>query len=70
MIYRGFHNIYLKMENPLVVDVAGYDYAAHKEKADAFMEYIRQADEENRDGIILLNVRDNNLRPSEENSTV
>lgn len=64
------YSLYLKMENPLEVDAAGYDYAAHREKADAFMEYVDQAEREGRDGIVLYNVRDNNLRPNEENSTV
>jgi hypothetical protein len=59
----------IKMTNPLEVDVAGYDYAAHTENKDAMMEYIKQAEEEGRDGIILYHVRDNNLKPEEESST-
>ena len=64
------YDLYLKMENPLVVDVAGYDYAAHKENSDALMEYVEQADRDGNDGIILLHVRDNQLNPSAEESTV
>ena len=45
---RGkLYDLYIKMQNPLTVDVADYDYASHKDKADAWMEYVRQAD---RDG--------------------
>jgi len=62
--------LYLKMANPLVVDVAGYDYESHKQSKDAMMEFVEQANREGRDGIILHNVRDNNLRPEAENSTV
>lgn len=61
--------LYLKMNNPLVVDVAGYDYESHKANKDAMMEYVEQADREGRDGIILTHVRDNNLRPEAEEST-
>ena len=64
------YSLYLKMDNPLEVDVAGYDYAAHREKADSFTEYIEQAEHDGRNGIILYHVRDNNLKPSAENSTV
>lgn len=63
------YSLFIKMENPLEVDVAGYDYAAHREKADAMVEYLEQAERNNNDGIILYNVRDNNLKPDVENST-
>lgn len=64
------YSLYLKMENPLVVDVAGYDYAAHRQNKDAMMEFIEQAEREGRDGIILYHVKDNNLKPDAEESTV
>ena len=71
MKHKGkLYELYLKMENPLIVDVAGYDYAAHAESADSFMEYIEQAERNGNDGIILYHVRDNQLRPSAEESTV
>ena len=60
----------IKMENPLVVDVIDYDYASHRENADAWMEYVRQAEENDNDGIILLNALDNQLKTSARESTV
>ena len=71
MRYKGkLYSLYLKMDNPLVVDVAGYDYAAHAENRDSFMEYVDQAERNGNDGIILYHVRDNQLKPSAEESTV
>ena len=64
------YSLYLKMDNPLVADVAGYDYDSHREKADAMMEFVEQAERDGNDGIILYHVRDNQLRPSAEESTV
>lgn len=64
------YNLYIKMENPLVVDVADYDYAAHRETADAWHEYTVQAEENGNDGIILLNAMDNQLKTSARESTV
>ena len=66
----NLYHLFIKMENPLIVDVAGYDYAAHREKADAFMEYVEQAERNGNDGIILHHVRDNQLNPSAEESTI
>lgn len=63
------YHLFLKMENPLEVDVAGYDYASHRENADAFVEYLDQAERDGNDGIILYHVRDNNLNTSAEEST-
>lgn len=65
----NLYHLRLNMQNPLDVDVSGYDYAAHRDNADAMMEYVDQAEREGRDGIILRNVRDNQLNPSEEKST-
>lgn len=64
------YELYLRLENPLVVDVAGYDYASHVQSEDAMMEYVEQAERNGNDGIILLHVRDNQLRPKAEESTV
>lgn len=64
------YNLYIKMENPLVVDVADYDYAAHRETADAWHEYTVQAEENGNDGIILLNAMDNQLKTGARESTV
>lgn len=64
------YHLYLKMENPLIVDVADYDYDSHRENADAWMEYIQQAEENGNDGIILLNALDNQLKTSARDSTV
>ena len=68
---RGkLYSLYLKLNNPLVVDVAGYDYASHRENADAWMEYVEQAESNGNDGIILLNAMDNQLNTSARESTV
>ena len=68
---RGkLYSLYLKFNNPLVVDVAGYDYASHRENADAWMEYVEQAEASGNDGIILLNAMDNQLNTSARESTV
>lgn len=64
------YELYIKMENPLEVDVAGYDYAAHREQEDSMMEYAEEAEANGNDGIIMYHVRDNMLHPLEENSTV
>lgn len=64
------YNLYIKMENPLVVDVADYDYTTHRENADAWYEYTVQAEENGNDGIILLNAMDNQLKTSARESTV
>ena len=64
------YSLYLKMENPLVADVAGYDYDSHRANADAMMEFVEQAEMDGNDGIILYNVRDNQFKPSAEESTV
>lgn len=64
------YDLYIKMDNPLVVDVADYDYAAHRENADAWMEYVQQAEENGNDGIVLLNALDNQLKTSARESTV
>ena len=63
------YHLFLKMENPLEVDVAGYDYDSHRDNADAFVEYLDQAERDGNDGIILYHVRDNNLNTSAEEST-
>jgi len=63
------YELFIKMENPLEVDVAGYDYESHKDAKDAMSEYLNEAEKNGNDGIILYHVRDNNLKPSEENST-
>ena len=68
---RGkLYSLYLKLNNPLVVDVAGYDYTSHRENADAWMEYVEQAEASGNDGIILLNAMDNQLNTSARESTV
>lgn len=64
------YSLYLKMENPLTVDVKDYDYAAHHDKADAWMEFVEQAEKDGNDGIILLNAMDNQLDTSARESTV
>lgn len=64
------YNLYIKMENPLVVDVADYDYTTHRENTDAWYEYTVQAEENGNDGIILLNAMDNQLKTSARESTV
>lgn len=64
------YNLYIKMENPLVVDVADYDYTTHRENADAWYEYTVQAEENGNDGIILLNAMDNQLKTGARESTV
>lgn len=63
------YELYIKMDNPLVADVAGYDYAAHAKNRDAMMEYIEKAEHDGNDGIILYHVRDNQLKPQAEEST-
>ena len=65
----NLYHLFLKMENPLEVDVSGYDYASHRENADAMVEYLEKAERDGNDGIILYHVRDNNLNPSAEEST-
>ncbi|MBO5480152.1 MAG: hypothetical protein J6A63_03065, partial [Clostridia bacterium] len=64
------YSLYLKMDNPLIVDVADYDYAAHRETADAWMEFVEIADKNGNDGIILYNAMDNQLDTAARNSTV
>lgn len=64
------YSLYIKMENPLTVDVKDYDYAAHRDKADAWMEFVEQAEKDGNDGIILLNAMDNQLDTSARESTV
>lgn len=64
------YHLYLKIENPLKVDAKGYDYAAHAENKDAFMEYVVQAERDGNDGLVITNARDNQLRPRAEESTV
>ena len=68
---RGkLYNLYIKMDNPLVVDIADYDYVSHKEKADAWVEYVEQAVKDGNDGIILLNAMDNQLKTGARESTI
>lgn len=64
------YSLYLKMDNPLIVDVADYDYAAHRDTADAWMEFVEIADKNGNDGIILYNAMDNQLDTAARNSTV
>ena len=64
------YSLYLKFENPLIVDVMDYDYASHRESADAWMEYVQQAEANGNDGIVLLNAMDNQLKTSARESTV
>ena len=64
------YDLFLKFDNPLVVDVADYDYASHRERADAWMEFVQQAEENGNDGIILLNALDNQLKTGARESTV
>lgn len=64
------YSLYLKIDNPLIVDVADYDYAAHRETADAWMEFVEIADKNGNDGIILYNAMDNQLDTAARNSTV
>lgn len=64
------YHLYLKMKNPLEVDVENYDYAAHREQADAWVEYTEQAEREKRDGIILYHALDNQLKTNARESTV
>ena len=64
------YDLFLKFDNPLVVDVADYDYASHRERADAWMEYVQQAEENGNDGIILMNAMDNQLKTGARESTV
>ena len=64
------YSLYLKMENPLTVDVKDYDYASHREQADAWVEFIEQAERNGNDGIILYNAMDNQLDTTARESTV
>ena len=64
------YDLFLKFDNPLVVDVSNYDYASHRESADAWMEYVQQAEENGNDGIILQNAMDNQLKTDARESTV
>lgn len=64
------YSLYLKFENPLIVDVMDYDYASHRENKDAWMEYVQQAEVNGNDGIVLLNAMDNQLKTSARESTV
>lgn len=64
------YDLFLKFDNPLVVDVSEYDYASHRERADSWMEFVQQAEENGNDGIILLNAMDNQLKTSARESTV
>lgn len=66
----NLYSLYLKMDNPLIVDVKDYDYAAHRDNEDAWMEYVKQAEEVGNDGIILLNALDNQLKTGARESTV
>lgn len=69
-IKGNLYHLFLKMENPLIVDVADYDYEAHREKADAWMEFVEQAERNGNDGIILYNALDNQLKTKARESTV
>ena len=64
------YHMFLRMSNPLEVDVKDYDYAAHRENRDAMMEYSEQADNNGNDGIILYHALDNQLDTSARESTV
>ena len=64
------YHLYLRMSDPLEVDVKDYDYAAHRENRDAMMEYSEQADRDGNDGIILYNALDNQLNTKARESTV
>jgi hypothetical protein len=64
------YSLYLKFENPLIVDVMDYDYDSHRENKDAWMEYVQQAEANGNDGIVLLNAMDNQLKTSARESTV
>ena len=64
------YHLFLKMENPLVVDVEDYDYASHRNDKSAWMEFVEEADKNGNDGIILYNAMDNQLDTSARKSTV
>jgi hypothetical protein len=64
------YHLFLRMSNPLEVDVKDYDYAAHRENRDAMMEYSEQAENNGNDGIILYHALDNQLDTSARESTV
>ena len=66
----NLYHLFIRMSNPLTVDVADYDYAAHRDNADSLMEFVTQAEENHNDGIILLNAMDNQLDTSARASTV
>ncbi len=68
---RGnLYELYISARNPLVVDISDYDYAAHRENADAWTEHAKQADRDGNDAIILLHALDNQLDTSARDSTV
>ena len=66
----NLYHLFIRMSNPLTVDVADYDYAAHRDSADSWMEFVAQAEANHNDGIILLNAMDNQLDTSARASTV
>lgn len=66
----NLYHLFIRMSNPLTVDVADYDYAAHRDNADSWMEFVAQAEANHNDGIILLNAMDNQLDTSARASTV
>ena len=66
----NLYELFIHSENPLVVDVSDYDYVAHRDNADAWYEYVEEANKNNNDAIILLNAMDNQLKPRARESTV
>lgn len=68
---RGkLYHLYLKILNPLMVDVSDYDYSAHRDDMSSWMEFSEQAFKNRNDGIILLNAMDNQLKTKARESTV
>ena len=64
------YHLFLKMKNPLVVDVKDYDYASHRTDKSAWMEFVEEANKNGNDGIILYNAMDNQLNTSARESIV
>ncbi|MGI6726192.1 MAG: hypothetical protein ACOX62_08385 [Christensenellales bacterium] len=66
----GVMPLYLLIKNPLVADLADYNWSEHREAGDALLDYIDEAERNGNDGLIFYNVPDNNLRPGECTSTI
>lgn len=66
----NLYHLGMKMDNPLYVDLSEYNYAAHRENADALLEYSKLADGLGHDGIVFYNAMDNNLKTGARESVL